>query len=226
MTGADGGGSTGHGAELVWRAVWAVLGVAVLAFGSAVLLSADVGVDPFTAANIGASSHLGVELGAYQLAVNAVLLVPIILGARRYIGVGTVINMVLTGFFVQWFAAVLAPVVPDPPTHLLQAVLFVVGIVFFTAGASAYMTAGVGMSPYDALAPMVVDRTAWPYRAVRVVQDLTFVGIAILLGGPVGVGTVMTAFFTGPLIDFFNVRVNRPLLHRLLPGSAARAVEG
>ncbi|MFE5307910.1 YitT family protein [Isoptericola sp. NPDC056578] len=205
-------------AQLVPRALWALGGVAVLALGSAVLLSAHVGVDPFTAANIGVSGHLGIGLGAYQLAVNAVLLVPVVVWARRYVGLGTVINMVMTGFFVQWFGALLAPLVPDPPSHLLQAVLFGVGIVLFTAGASAYMTAGIGTAPYDAIAPIVVDRTGWRYRVVRVVQDLAFVGLAILFGGPVGVGTVMTAFFAGPLIDFFTVRVNTPLLHRLLPG--------
>jgi uncharacterized membrane protein YczE len=197
--------------------VWAFLGVAVLGFGSAVLLSAHVGVDPFTAANIGASTLLGVDLGVYQLVINAVLLVPVVLWGRRYIGVGTIINMVMTGFFVQWFSALLAPLVPDPPGRLLQTALFVVGIVLFTAGASAYMTAGVGTAPYDAIAPIVVDRTHARYRVVRVVQDLAFVGLAIALGGPVGVGTVMTAFFAGPLIDFFTERVNTPLLRRALP---------
>ncbi|SKC80894.1 YczE/YyaS/YitT family protein [Krasilnikoviella flava] len=213
-------------AQLVPRALWALGGVAVLALGSAVLLSAHVGVDPFTAANIGVSGHLGVGLGAYQLAVNVVLLVPVVVWARRYVGLGTVINMVMTGFFVQWFGALVEPLVPDPPGHLLQAVLFLVGIVLFTAGASAYMTAGIGTAPYDAIAPIVVDRTGWRYRVVRVVQDLAFVGLAVVFGGPVGVGTVMTAFFAGPLIDYFTRKVNTPLLHRLLPDdeTPARAV--
>jgi uncharacterized protein len=195
----------------------------VLALGSAVLLAANVGVDPFTAANIGVSGHLGVGLGPYQLAVNVALLVPVVVWARRYVGLGTVINMVMTGFFVQWFGALLEPWVPDPPGHLLQTGLFLVGIVLFTAGASAYMTAGIGTAPYDAIAPIVVDRTGARYRLVRVAQDLAFVGLAIVFGGPVGVGTVMTAFFAGPLIAFFTERVNTPLLHRLLPDDEAPA---
>ncbi|MFE6968468.1 YitT family protein [Isoptericola sp. NPDC057653] len=209
-------------AYLAPRAAWALGGVALLALGSAVLLGAHVGVDPFTSANIGVSARLGVGLGPYQLAVNAVLLVPVLVWGRHYVGLGTVINMVMVGFFVQWFSALLAPVLPDPPGLLLQAALFVVGIVLFTAGASAYMTAGIGTAPYDAIAPMVVDRTRARYRVVRVIQDLAFVGLAIAFGGPVGVGTVMTAFFAGPLIDFFNERVNKPLLHRLLPAGGPR----
>jgi len=210
--------------HLVARAVWALLGVAVLGLGSSVLRAAQVGVDPFTAANIGVSARLGMDLGTYQLLVNAVLLLPMLAWGRRYIGLGTVINMVMTGFFVQWFSALLVPLVPDPPHHLLQTVLFVVGILLFTAGASAYMTAGIGTAPYDALAPIVVDRTGARYRVVRVVQDLAFVGLAVLFGGPVGVGTVMTAFFAGPLIDFFNRRVSAPLLERVLPDRDGAAV--
>ncbi|GAA4835379.1 hypothetical protein GCM10023221_10450 [Luteimicrobium xylanilyticum] len=206
---------------LLLRALWALAGVAVLAAGSATLLSAQVGVDPFTAANIGASSHLGLDLGLYQLMVNIVLLVPVVIWGRSYIGLGTVINMVMTGFFVQWFAALLEPHVPDVPGHVLQAVLFVVGILLFTAGASAYMTAGIGTSPYDAIAPIVVEHSGLRYRAVRVAQDLLFVALALVLAGPVGVGTVMTAFFTGPLIDFFNEKVNKPLLHKVLPDPVA-----
>jgi len=203
------------GGDLVRRAVWAVLGIAVLAAGSATLLSASVGVDPFTAANIGGSSRLGIDLGLYQLVVNLLLFVPVLIWGRRYIGLGTVLNMVLTGFFVQWFSALLAPLVPADPTRLTQAGLFVVGIVLFTAGASAYMTAGIGTAPYDAIAPIVVDRSRVRYRVIRVAQDLIFVALAVVLGGPVGIGTVMTAFFAGPLIDFFTRRVNTPLLHRL-----------
>lgn len=205
--------------HLLLRALWALAGVAVLAVGSAVLLSANVGVDPFTAANIGVSARLGLDLGLWQLLVNAVLLVPVVLWGRSHVGLGTVINMTLTGFFVQWFAGLLEPLVPDPPGHLLQAALFFAGIILFTAGASAYMTAGIGTAPYDAIAPIAVERTRARYRVVRVVQDLAFVALAVTFSGPVGVGTVMTAFFAGPLIELFTERVDAPLLERALGGS-------
>ncbi|HEX5143420.1 MAG TPA: hypothetical protein VFW21_06080, partial [Mycobacterium sp.] len=88
----------------------------------------------------------------------------------------------------------------------------------FAGGASMYMTAGLGNSPYDAIAPIIVDRSRLPYRAVRVVQDLLFVGLALVFGGQIGVGTVMTAFFAGPLIDFFTEKVNKPLMRKDLAG--------
>ena len=196
------------------RAFWALLGVAVIGLGAAILRVIGVGVDPYTAANIGIGDRLGIGLGAYQLISNAVLFVPMLLVGRRYIGLGTLLNMTLTGFFVQGFTALLQPHVDPTPDHLHQTLLFVVGILVFAFGASTYMTAGLGTAPYDALAPIVVDHSRLRYRLVRVVQDLVFLGLALAFGGPVGIGTVMTAFFAGPLIDLLMTHVNGPLLAR------------
>lgn len=196
------------------RSFWALVGVAVLGLGSAVLRVAQVGVDPYTAANIGISSTIGLDLGTYQLISNAVLVLPIVLFGRMYLGIGSVINMVMTGYFIQWFSTLLAPLVPSEPTRLVQTVLFLVGITLFAAGASMYMTAALGNSPYDAIAPIIVDHTGLPYRLVRVVQDLAFVGVALAFHGQIGIGTVMTAFFAGPLIDFFTEKVNKPLMKK------------
>jgi uncharacterized protein len=203
------------------RAFWALVGVAVLGLGAAVLRVAQVGVDPYTAANIGISNTIGLDLGTYQLISNAVLLIPIVMFGRMYIGVGSVINMVMTGYFIQWFSDLLSPLVPSDPTRLVQAVMFLVGIALFAAGASMYMTAALGNSPYDAIAPIIVDHTGLPYRVVRVAQDLVFVVLALAFHGQVGIGTVMTAFFAGPLIDFFTEKVNKPLMKKDLAALSA-----
>lgn len=197
----------------IWRrSFWALVGVAILGLGAAVLRVAQVGVDPYTAANIGISNAIGLDLGTYQLISNAVLLIPIFFLGRMYLGIGSVINMVMAGYFVQWFSDWLAPLVPDDPGRVLQTAMFVVGIALFTFGASMYMTPGLGNAPYDGIAPVIVDHTHLPYRAVRVAQDLAFVALALVFHGQVGIGTVMTAFFAGPLIDFFTEKVNKPLL--------------
>jgi len=69
------------------------VGIAVLSLGSAVLRVGQVGVDPYTAANIGISNTLGIDLGTYQLISNAVLFIPMLLWGRQYIGIGSIMNM-------------------------------------------------------------------------------------------------------------------------------------
>ncbi len=210
------GTMNGHSGKDFWvRVGYALLGVAVIGLGASILQVGGVGVDPYTALNIGVSDQLGWTLGSYQLLSNIVLFIPVLIWGRQYIGWGSVINMVMTGFFIDLFSAVLELFVPDERSLLVMTVFFVLGSITFAFGASAYMTAGLGTAPYDAIAPMIVDHTRWEYQKVRVPQDVLVVASAVLFRGPVGFGTVMTAFFNGPLIQFFTKRVHQPVLAKL-----------
>ena len=84
---------------------------------------------------------------------------------------------------------------------------------------SLYMTSDLGVSTYDVWALTLDRRTRFPFRFLRVGTDLLCVSIGFaLLGfspaGIIGAGTIITAFFTGPLIDFFNRKISQPLLNR------------
>lgn len=207
--------------KFVARLIWVVIGVLVIGLGSGLLKAINVGVDPYTAANIGISNLIGWDLGSYQLLSNIVLFIPMLIWGRKYIGIGSIVNMVFAGYAIQFFAGILTPLVPDDPKPVVTMVLFVVGILVFALGASLYMTAALGTSPYDALAPMIVDHTGAKYRVVRTVQDVFFLLLAVVFQGAIGVGTIVTAFFTGPLIEFFTQKVSTPLMASVLPPATA-----
>jgi uncharacterized membrane protein YczE len=200
--------------ELVLRSFYALAGVAILAFGAALLRVGQVGLDPYTAANIGIGETLGLSLGVYQLIVNIVILILVFIFEKKYIGIGTIINMVLTGFFIDFYTGLFDAFFTTKMTIILQVVFLIVGIIIFTFGASFYMSAKLGNAPYDAIAPIIVDYTKSQYRIIRIAQDIFFVVLAFVFGGPVGVGTVINAFFTGPLIDFWNTKVSEPLIDK------------
>jgi uncharacterized membrane protein YczE len=199
---------------LALRSWYALVGVFVLAFGAATLRVGQVGLDPYTAANIGIGAVLGLSLGVYQLIINLLILAVVFFLNKQYIGVGTVINMVLTGFFIDFFTWLYGQFFTITLNLFSQVILLILGVVIFTFGASFYMSAKVGNAPYDAIAPLIVDFTGAPYRIVRIGQDVFFVILAFVFGGPVGVGTVINAFFTGPLISFWNTSVSEPLIEK------------
>ncbi|MGX7262594.1 YczE/YyaS/YitT family protein [Enterococcus crotali] len=200
--------------ELAIRSLYALIGVAILAFGAATLRIGQVGLDPYTAANIGIGSVLNLSLGVYQLLINLAILVLVFIFGRQYIGIGTVINMVLAGFFIDFYTWVYTSFFTIKLNLFSQSLLLIFGVLIFTFGASFYMSAKVGNAPYDAIAPIIVKHTGAQYRLVRVVQDIIFVIIAFIFGGPVGIGTVINAFFTGPFIDFWNKKVCQPLIEK------------
>ncbi|HHV12388.1 MAG TPA: hypothetical protein GXX75_19115 [Clostridiales bacterium] len=93
----------------------------------------------------------------------------------------------------------------------------VIGLAWMCFASFLYYTADLGVSTYDALSLIITKRRQWKFRYVRIISDLICVAVGALLHAVVGVGTVITAFFMGPLIEFFNVNFSKPLLDRI-PG--------
>ena len=129
----------------------------------------------------------------------------------------------MLGYITQWTYDFLQTVIVNPNIYV-RILCLVVGIVIICIGSALYMTADLGVSTYDAVA-LIISKT-WKkgkFQYVRIVTDLICVilgcALFLLAGGAVkdiptiaGVGTIITAFFMGPLIEFFNVKIARPLL--------------
>lgn len=198
------------------RSLFAFFGVAILAFGVAVLRAGEVGIDPFTSANLATAQLLGLTLGVYQLGLNVIILMFVFFFAKKYIGMGTVINMVLTGFFIDFYSSILQKLGVVAQGMMQQLVFLVVGLLIFTFGASFYMAAAVGQAPYDALTPIMVERLGLKYRNARIIQDTSFLVLSLILGGPIGVGTFAIAFLMGPFIQLWDEQVSQPVVKRAI----------
>lgn len=197
---------------LAKRVAFSTIGIVIISLGTTVCRIGGVGVDPFTAMNIGISGLLGLSLGVYQLAVNIALLVLVFIFGRKQIGVGTVINMVAVGFLIDFFTGLLTSTLPLDGSIFQAGVCLVIGVGLFTFGVSTYMNTDTGVAPYDAVALIIADRTPAPYTPTRMAQDILVAAIAFFVGGPIGVFTVIAAFFTGPLITFWNDHATIPML--------------
>ncbi|MFL2134611.1 YczE/YyaS/YitT family protein [Desemzia sp. FAM 24101] len=202
------------------RTLTSIIGITLISFGSALSESMDMGLDPFTALNRGASALLGFSLGNYQLVVNLVILAIVFFMKHSLIGSGTIFNMVLVGYQVEFFTGLFTNTFAvDELSLVIRIVVTIIAILIFTLGVAVYMDTELGVSPYDAIAPLITDKTGWKYTPVRVSQDLIVVLAALLVGGPVGVSTFITGFFAGPLITFFSKKVSQPLMDKLAEAS-------
>ncbi|MGO4942728.1 YczE/YyaS/YitT family protein [Ruoffia tabacinasalis] len=201
-----------NGKEFIWKALMSLIGITLISFGAALSQTMNMGLDPFTAINTGASELLGFTLGNYQLFVNAAILAIILFFDRKIIGWGTIFNLVLVGYMIEFFISMLESFIdPTQFAFIVQLLITVVAILIFTFGVALYMDADLGVSPYDAIAPVITDRVSASYKTVRMIQDIVVVITAWILGGPVGVSTFITGFLAGPLIDFFSNRFTNKL---------------
>lgn len=205
------------------RIFMSLFGVIICAISVGVFKIAALGVDPFQSFMAGLDNLVPLDFGLLYIIVNALLLIFALVFDRHYIGIATFINLFLLGYITQFSYQFLQTVIVEP-SIFVRAACLVVGVVVICFGSAFYMTADLGVSTYDAVALIIVN--TWKkgkFQYVRIFTDIVCVilgaALFVLGGGKIsaiptiaGIGTIITAFFMGPLIEFFNVHVARPLL--------------
>ena len=207
------------------RLFMSLFGVIICAISVGIFKIAALGVDPFQSFMAGLDAAIPISFGLLYNIANAVLLVFSLVFDRHYIGIATFINLFLLGYITQFTYSFLQTVIVDP-SMTVRIICLVVGVVIICFGSAFYMTANLGVSTYDAVA-LIISET-WKkgqFKYVRICTDLVCValgvGLFLLAGGKpsaiptiAGVGTIITAFFMGPLIEYFNVHFARPFLKK------------
>jgi len=205
------------------RVAMCAAGVMISAVCVGAFKLAAMGVDPFQSFMSGMDAFVPIPFGTLYVIVNAVMLLFALAFDRHYIGVATFINLFLLGYVVEFSYAALQAIFPDPGM-ITRALSFILGFVFLCMGSSLYITADMGVSTYDAVA-LIMSGT-WKlgkFKYIRIITDFVCIalgiGLYLLSGGAVGgitafvgLGTILTAFFMGPLIDLFNRTIAQPLL--------------
>ena len=163
-----------------------------------------------------------ISFGMLYILVNSALLIFAFICDRHYIGIATFINLFLLGYVVQYCLSMLRVLFAEP-SMLVRSISFISGFILLCLGSSFYMTADLGVSTYDAVALIISD--TWKkgeFKYIRICTDIICVvagNVLFLSGGGsvrqtmqlVGIGTIVTAFLMGPLIDFFNRKIIRLL---------------
>ena len=210
--------------NLVKRILMSLFGVIICAISVGIFKIAALGVDPFQSFMAGLDALVPIKFGTLYVIANAVLFIFMLIFDRHYIGIATFINLFLLGYITQFTYEFLQTVIVEPALWV-RVLCLIVGVVIICFGSAFYMTADLGVSTYDAVALIIVN--TWKlgkFQYVRIITDVVCVllGVALFLlsGGGMngiiaiaGVGTIITAFFMGPLIEFFNVHCARPVLN-------------
>ncbi len=202
------------GQHLPGRIIAMLIAVIVMGCGVSLFMLAEMGSDPFSTLNLGVSSRLHLSFGTWQAIFNILLLTVILLLDRSLLGLGTLGNMFLVGFSADFFGNIWSRFL-TPGTALgipLRVALTLLGVALLILGCSFYVTSNLGMSPYDALSFLVPNKTKIPFRWWRIICDVTCVIVGFACGASIGIGTLIMAFGTGPLLPLCNKYIAAPVL--------------
>ena len=179
-----------------------VIGLLLYGFTMALMVQAGLGLDPWDVFHEGLTHHVPLTFGQVVIVVGAIVLL-LWIPLRQRPGVGTVLNVILIGLAADAGIALVA----RPDELWSRVALLVVGVVGNGLAGALYIGARLGTGPRDGLWVALVARTGLSVRRVRTGIELAVLVTGFVLGGTVGVGTVLYALAIGPLVQFFLERV-------------------
>ncbi|MEV4989525.1 YczE/YyaS/YitT family protein [Pseudarthrobacter sp. LMD1-1-1.1] len=183
------------------RLVQLFTGLAMYGISLAMFIRAGLGLDPWDVFHQGLANRSGLSIGVVVIAASFLVLL-LWIPLRQMPGFGTLCNAILVGVFADIGLAVIPPVTP-----LAAQIGLLAGAVLVNAVASAlYIGAGFGPGARDGLMTGLARRTGWTVRFSRTLIEVTVLAAGWLLGGSVGVGTVVYALAIGPLVHILLPR--------------------
>ena len=189
-------------AEVRRRLPRLLLGLVICGVGLALIIQADLGLDSWDVLHQGVSEQTGISIGKVSILVGfAMFAISLPLG--EVIGLGTLLNVLLIGTTIDLTLLVL----DTPSSAALQWAFLIGGTVAFAVGSGFYIGAGLGPGPRDGVMTSLARR-GLRVGVVRTGIELVVLLIGWLLGGSVGVGTVLFALAIGPLVAFFLPRLS------------------
>ncbi len=201
------------GRHLAKRTLAMLVAVCLMGVGVGFFMLAAMGSDPFSTLNLGVSSKLGLSFGTWQAIFNVILLAVVVLADRSKLGLGTIGNMFLVGFAADITGGLLRQVIEAEALGVPARVgMTLLGVSLQLIGCSFYVTCDLGMAPYDCVSYIVPERTRIPFRWWRIFIDVVCVAVGFACGASFGIGTLLMAFGTGPILPLLNQYVAGPLL--------------
>lgn len=191
------------------RMLMTVSGVLICGFSVGIFNFSLFGMDPFQVFAHGVWGLTTMGYGTFYTLLNLLMLIGIFFIDKSKIGLGTVINIFLLGYVVEFSSWLFNSWMPEP-ILLIRSVALIIGILSISFGAALYFTGDMGVSTYDAVALIMAEKKIAKFQYCRIGTDLICTLSGYLLGATVGVGTLITAFFMGPIIAFFNKTVAIP----------------
>lgn len=210
------------GKEILLRVVILLVGLTIAHLGVTLFLLADLGADPFNVLVQGIfrktgslTGFAGLTHGYTHMAVCFLIILILLFVDRSYIKIGTLLCMVCGGPIIDFFTGLLGFLFAQDRTMGFQLIVLAAGCVILAFGMTIVIKSDAGTGPNDLVALVISEKSGARFGIVRVIVDVSFILIGVLLGGSFGVGTVICAALVGPVAGFFLPRSER-IVNRIL----------
>ncbi|GAE26357.1 hypothetical protein JCM9140_2412 [Halalkalibacter wakoensis JCM 9140] len=184
------------------RALSYSVGLIIVSFGVALTILANLGAGPWDALNVGLAHLTPFSVGNWVIIVGVILIIVNALLTKSKPVLVSLLSIFIVGIFIDFWLLVVFPTFYVQEL-ILQVVMMIFGIVVLAFGASLYMQAEFALIPIDGFMFAIRDVLGVKLMVAKTIGELTALTAAFLVGGPIGIGTLLVTFLIGPLIQLF-----------------------
>jgi uncharacterized membrane protein YczE len=190
--------------------VFYVIGILLLTLGISFTIQSDLGTSPFDAVLVGLSINVGLTVGSWEI-ILAILLI----GCNSFLKrqrpeVLGLVTAVITGIGIDLWLLLLGNLVTPELWHS-KAICFGIGLVMIGAGTATYLHTNFAPIPVDRLTLILQELTGTNLFFSRTIIYLVFLIMAMMLDGPIGIGTIITVCLGGLILNFFMKPIGKAL---------------
>ncbi|PIC66825.1 hypothetical protein CSV71_01600 [Sporosarcina sp. P21c] len=194
---------------LAWRWIFFIGGMMIMSLGISLMIKGQrLGIAPWDVLHLGLYQNFGLTIGSWSIISGFVIISVTSIILRQWPRVGTWLNMLIIGLFIDFFNWLL----PDVTSLTAQIIFFIIGVFVLSYGVGIYVSPNLGAGPRDSLMLLFVEKFGWSLRLVRTTIEAIATLIGFLLGGPVGIGTLVVVLFTGQIIQIALPQCKKMLL--------------
>lgn len=195
-----------------WRRLIVMMcGVIIMGIGISLFRLSLMGNDPHSSMVLALGDHLGLSFSSMLIIINIIWFVLEITLRRDLIGIGTFFNWFGVGIFTDMWTEIISNFFTVPSDLAGRLIMMVLGLIISTFSCALYQTPDLGIAPYDAVSLILMEHLPIPYFGCRMITDSLCVAVGFLLGGIIGIGTLLSVLISGPFINFFTNTVARKL---------------
>jgi len=171
-----------------------LVGTLLYAIGIVLNIQAHIGYAPWEIFHVGLALTTGMSIGVASI-VAGLFIVVIVTACGEKIGFGTICSMILTGVFIDWIFFL--NIIPQAENLIVGIIMLIAGLFIVSLGAYYYIKSAFGAGPRDNLMVVLKRKTKLPVGLCRSIVELSVTLAGWLLGGMVGIGTVISIFAIG-----------------------------
>ena len=195
--------------NLIKRLVLFFIGVWIIQTGVAIFINVNIGSDPFTVLTQGLAKTLSITTGTANIMITSTCFIAILITSRKSIKIGTILSLVSAGPFIDLMLSVTNIVPFNNFNMIIKIILLCISCIIIAIGFSTLKATDLGVAPNDLVPLIIQEKVNCNYQWIRISMDSLFVIAGFLLGGKVGLGTIVAVLLTGPAIQFFMPKLDK-----------------